>query len=56
MKNVLTSIKYEDIVDDSFLAITFSTSKNNQILAKLSRRVAVPSRRRLTDRLTWINL
>lgn len=49
------SIKYENIVNDSFFAITFSASKNDQVLAELSRGVTVPRGRRLAHWLVWID-
>jgi hypothetical protein len=51
-----TCIKYEDVIDDPLLAITFSAAENDQILAELGGRVAVPRRRRLTRRLARVDL
>ena len=43
---LLTCIKDEDIVDYSFLSITLSTSKNDEKLAELRGRMAIPCRGR----------
>ena len=44
---VLLSVENEDIVYYSFFAVTLSAPKNNQILSKLGRRLAVPRAWRL---------
>ena len=33
--NSLTSVKYEDVIDDSLLAISLSTAEDQQILSEL---------------------
>lgn len=55
-KEALTSIKDEYIINDSLLAVALSAAENDQVLSELRGRVAVPRRRRLASRLTWINL
>mmetsp|Transcript_12989 Transcript_12989/g.20133 ORF Transcript_12989/g.20133 Transcript_12989/m.20133 type:complete len:266 (+) Transcript_12989:737-1534(+) len=49
---LLLGIEDEDVVDDSFLAIAFSSAKNDQILPELGGAVAVPGGRRLAG--SWL--
>lgn len=42
----LTGVENEDIIDDSLLAVTFSTTEDNQVLSKLGRGMTVAGRRR----------
>ena len=42
---MLTCVEDENIIDNSLFAVSFSPPKYNQILPKLSRRVAIPSAR-----------
>jgi len=53
---LLTGIEDEDVVYDPLLSVSLSSSKNDQVLAKLGARMAVPCGRWLTHGLTWINL
>ena len=46
---VLTCIEDENVVDNSFLAVTLSTSKDNQILSELSAAVTISCRGWLTS-------
>ena len=50
------SIEYKDIIYDSLLTITFSSSKSDKILSKLSRWVTVSGGWGLERRLSWVNL
>ena len=40
---MLTCVEDENIIDDSLFTVSFSPTEYNQILPKLSRRVAIPS-------------
>jgi hypothetical protein len=40
---LLFGVEYEYVIYDSFLSVTFSASKNNQVLSKLCGRLTVPS-------------
>ena len=52
----LTRIKYENVIHNPLLAVAFSTSEYNEILAKLGARMAISCWRWLTHRLARINL
>lgn len=41
---VLTRVKDEDVIHDSFLSVAFTTTKHDQVLAELGGRVAVARR------------
>lgn len=52
----LTSIKNENVINDSLFAVALSTAENDQVLTELSGWMAVSSRWRLTRRLRRIDL